>query len=292
MNILAVGLEDYLKRSLITNKITDFDKLDILEHDQFTGLNFVDNFEKYKNYNVLIVGIDKPLGALEYNFRMHYDILDNIIYIINNSNINKVIFLSSYGVYKIKESLPICEENELYAHDYLDSLFILYENMMRNACDLSNKKLVILRLFNVFSVFQNNKYIIQNIIWQLFSDNENLILGDSRRKRDFVYIEDFVNLLNIVIKKDFDKNFNVYNIGSGKSTSLREVVDIAKKVTGIDKKLIFNPEKIRSRYDFLDVRSDMTKVKSELGYESVYSLEDGLKKVIELYKFKEIMKNG
>lgn len=290
MKVLVIGIEKYICKSLMTNTIKEFDEIKILNSREFMDLSFIVTMEKYKDYDVLVIGIDKSLIGLQYDFKIQYEVLNNINYFINNnSNLKKIIFISSYGVYKYKENGSINENDELYTYDYLGSLFLLYENMFRNACDLNNKKLVILRLFNIFSVFQDNRYIVKNIMEQIFSGSENLVLGDSRKKRDYVYIKDFINLLNIVIKKDFDEKYNVYNVGSGKSTSIKELVDIVKKITGIDKNLIFNPEQIRSKYDFSDIKADMSKVKTELGYEALYSLEDGLREIVGLYKFKEII---
>lgn len=290
MKVLVIGIEKYICKSLMTNTIKEFDEIKILTSREFMNLSFIVTMEKYRDYDVIVIGIDKSLISLQYDFKIQYEILNNINYFINNnSNLKKVVFISSYGVYKYKENASINENDELYTYDYLGSLFLLYENMLRNACDLNNKKLVILRLFNIFSVFQDSRYIVKNVIEQIFNSSENLVLGDSRKKRDYVYIKDFINLLNIVIKKDFDEKYNVYNVGSGKSTSIKELVDIVKKITGIDKNLIFNPEKIRSKYDFSDIKADMSKVKTELGYEALYSLEDGLREIVGLYKFKEII---
>jgi UDP-glucose 4-epimerase len=104
--------------------------------------------------------------------------------------------------------------------------------------------------------------------------NETLsIFGDGENVRDYIYIEDCVNLsLEILLKNN--REFNLYNIGSGTGVSINEIVRIIKKVTG--KEFPTNYQPARS-CDLKRVVLDNSRVFSEVDNRKFVSLEDGIK---------------
>ena len=109
------------------------------------------------------------------------------------------------------------------------------------------------------------------------------ILGDGEQTRDFVYVEDVVsaNMLGLREKKAVGE---VFNISTGEATTINKLVRILREI--MDKtslKPIYKdprPGDIRHSY------ASIEKARRILGYEPMFSLEKGLKKLAEWYKVK------
>jgi nucleoside-diphosphate-sugar epimerase len=100
-----------------------------------------------------------------------------------------------------------------------------------------------------------------------------ICLNTSSIFRDFVFIDDVLHAWKLIIK---DKKYfnNVYNIGSGKKTLIK---DLIKEISSVlDKKIIIKVEK-GTPGDFLGCYANIGKIKNHLGYSPKYNLKQGLK---------------
>jgi len=73
-------------------------------------------------------------------------------------------------------------------------------------------------------------------------------------------------------------NHFVINVGSGKETSIRELVRLAMEVTGTNAEVIKNP---RTDVGVSRMRADLSLARDKLGYTPRFSLEDGLRLTLE-----------
>ena len=102
------------------------------------------------------------------------------------------------------------------------------------------------------------------------------IIGDVDRKtRDFVHVKDFIEGLLLIADKA--PKGKVFNIGSGKEVSMRELTRIISLVTG--RSAVLNVIS-RIREDTYRLVSDISKLKA-LGYAPKTSLVDGVKQLVE-----------
>ncbi|MBM7869452.1 nucleoside-diphosphate-sugar epimerase [Clostridium pascui] len=283
MKTLSVGLETYIKNNM--------DKLSLkycikhLTYNILMDLRFINNFNEFLYYDTLIISIDKTYMNYDFpDFKIYYEILNNIIYLIRKSKkLTKVIFISSYGVYAEKEDGLYNENDEIKPQDYVSSLFLTYENMISVACKETEKNLVVMRLFNVYGIYQKKNYIITSLIEQFLNEDDKIFIGDTRKKRDYIYIKDFIRFLDLIMDKEFGNVETIYNFGSGQSYSIKEVISILENITGIKKRLIFSPEKIRISADYDNVTVDNTKVKNEFNFHNEFDIYKGLEELVELY---------
>jgi len=185
------------------------------------------------------------------------------------------LFMSSY-VYGKPRYLPIDERHPVCAvNPYMGSKLV-GEEICRQLSKMMEIPLVILRGFNIYG---NNK-----IVGRLISDvidavrNQSpIIVNDPVPKRDYLYIKDFNSLvLKIVSEKDFQGG--TYNVGYGKSYSNREVAQIAGRLSG-NKRLIVFRSHPRTK-DILDCSVDVSLIKSTFSWTPMYSLEKGLSELI------------
>ncbi len=133
------------------------------------------------------------------------------------------------------------------------------------------------RFFNVYGPKQNPKSpysgVLSIIADCLSSGSPFNVFGDGEQTRDFVYIDDVVAALMLLIRSE-NTNGYVYNVATGISTDLNEVISIFEKVS--EKKLTVvhkDPRKGDIKYSVADV----TRL-SNLGYEAMVPITVGLRR--------------
>jgi len=103
--------------------------------------------------------------------------------------------------------------------------------------------------------------------------------GDGSSSRDYTYISDIVD--GVVRAIDRRHKYEVFNLGKGEGTSLKEFIDLVQKHVG--KKAIIRvlPDQPG---DVPYTCADVTKAYEYLGYKSMISFEDGIKRTADWYK--------
>ena len=141
---------------------------------------------------------------------------------------------------------------------------------------------VALRFFNVFGTRQalSNPYtgVLAIFASRLMNDNPPLIFEDGNQRRDFVSVYDVVQACRLALEVP-DAIGGAFNVGSGRSVTVREVADL---VSGILGKPI-EPD-ISGKYRVGDIRhcfADISRARAVLGYEPAVSLEDGMIELAE-----------
>ena len=103
---------------------------------------------------------------------------------------------------------------------------------------------------------------------------EIAVYGDGKQKRDFTFVGDTV--AGTMLASQAEPG-SVYNVGAGKTSSLNDVISTIESILGKKARIK------RSRNALGDVRdtsADISRIKSELGYEPATTLTDGLKKQV------------
>jgi nucleoside-diphosphate-sugar epimerase len=187
---------------------------------------------------------------------------------------SKVIFLSTY-VYGNPEYLPIDESHPINPLNPYTQSKIICEELCRAYYRDFSVPSVVLRLFNVYGPGQGPSFIIPSILAQL--EKPIIELKDSRPRRDFVYIDDVISAI-IASTEYVSIGFDIFNVGSGKSVSIKEVANIIKSLTGTKAVIRFNEQTRKG--EVLDTVADIRKINSVLNWKAEVSIEDGLKRLI------------
>lgn len=139
-----------------------------------------------------------------------------------------LIYLSTY-VYGPPHYLPVDEShpvspNNPYAHSKW-----MGEEICRFYANLFDMKMTILRPFNVFGPGQSESFLIPSIVGQWVRKKE-VIVQSLTPKRDFLFVEDFIEAC-VVASRQASVG-NVYNVGSGSSLSVNEVINCLEVIVG------------------------------------------------------------
>ena len=133
----------------------------------------------------------------------------------------------------------------------------------------------IVRFFNVYGPRQNpnSPYsgVLSLLVEKLKSNSVFKLFGDSLQTGDFVYVDDVVQAL-ILLMIEKHSVFEFYNVATGESTSLNEIIQTFKKISGTDFAIEYNDNRAG---DILDSVASIEKI-SEHGYEPQYDVLHGL----------------
>jgi len=188
----------------------------------------------------------------------------------------KLVFMSSY-MYGKPEFLPIPESAKLVAFNP----YALSKKMAEEACyfyaDYFNVKITILRPFNVYGPDQKGEFLIPSIIRQAL-DGKVIEVKVLEPKRDYIYIND---VINCIIKAMYlSENFTVFNVGTGKSYSVAELIAIIQEIMHINLPVHASGE---NRPDeVMDTRADISKASQLMGWFPEFTLYQGIADILTL----------
>ena len=96
-------------------------------------------------------------------------------------------------------------------------------------------------------------------------------------KRDYLHIEDFAELLNKIILSNFNK-FYTFNVGFGKSTSVKEIIMYFKI---INKKINFLELDKNNKESIIDCYADIEQTKNIFNWQPKITIEEGIGQLIK-----------
>ena len=226
-----------------------------------------------KNVHTSFYKINDPVE----NFDMTFKLLNQC----NKASIKKIYVASTCEIFGFQNKK--LSENEVfdpfspYAVTKVASEYLLNVYRKMN----SKMKITSLIFFNTYGPTEGVDAVIPNFVKNAIKKNKIVIEGSGQQARDFTYIEDTINVLEKIIFSK--KHYNKINIGSNKSA---KVLSIAKKLKKIFPKLKIIYDKKRPN----EIKNFICKnnlIKKEFKFKSTYSLNRGLKKVIDFYKQKK-----
>ena len=151
------------------------------------------------------------------------------------------------------------------------------EQMVLNVCRSIGIPAVVFRYQNVYGPGQSlkNPYtgILSIFSTQIKNGNDLNIFEDGLESRDFVFIDDVVNATILEIEKK-EANFEIFNVGNGKGTSVLEVAESLKKYYKSDIEI-----KVTGSYRVGDIRhnvADLSKIESTLGFHPKFDFQNGV----------------
>lgn len=157
-----------------------------------------------------------------------------------DSGVKKVVFASSAAVYGDSTDFPLSENTPLkFISPYALSKATgeMYCQLFADIYDLPT---VSLRYFNVFGARQdpNSQYasVIPNFITSMLDDKPPVIYGDGEQSRDFIYVK---HIVDANLKACQSRETGAFNIATGKSTTVNQLVDIINQVLGKDTEPIY-----------------------------------------------------
>ena len=187
---------------------------------------------------------------------------------------SKLIYVSSY-LYGEPIYLPVDEKHPISTFNPYSASKLESENLCHYYFNFFKTRSIIIRPFNVYGKGQSNEFLIPSIISQ--ADNGTIYLKDSSPKRDFIYVEDLVSAIIQAVKID-TIGHETFNIASGESYSVNEIVQMILQIIGGNNKVFYEKE-IRDN-EVSDTRGDNSKAGEFLNWNPKIPIYEGLKRTI------------
>lgn len=197
--------------------------------------------------------------------------LDNLCRAVVRNNVKKIIHVSAAAAYGEKEGKRYKETDVLNPTTTYGLSKKMAEEVLEYYYRTHDLDVVILRPPNIYGPGSDHG-VIANFTKSSKEEKCVTIFGDGKQKRDFLYVGDFIRAITKSINYR-PGGFEVFNVGSGRSYSILEVVSVIEKVLG--EKIKINTEKetgIATR----DVSVNIEKIKSKIKWRPKISLVDGL----------------
>lgn len=208
----------------------------------------------------------------------------NVLEACRKNDVKKVILASSAAVYGDEPTLPKTENSKLEPKSPYAESKIQNEKDARTYFEEYGLETVCLRYFNVFGKGQdpNSPYsgVISKFLDCAIRKKQPTIYGDGTQTRDFVFAKDVVNANFLAMEKK-GIGGEIFNIATGKETSLLELWKEIEEISGFKSKPEFAPER---EGDISRSVASIEKAKKMLGYEPEYSIREGLEKTLEWIK--------
>ena len=183
----------------------------------------------------------------------------------NISSIKKVFSFGSCWEYRKKSG--ICLENNLVKTDtfFNKSKFKIKINL-KNLCKKKSINFFWLRLFYVYGPYQRKKSLLPSLIYAIKNKKKNPV-NSIENTNDFIYVGDVCKLIYKLLTSKTAKG-GTYNIGSGKLTEVKRIVEIV--------------------YDFYNLKFDVKKIKYK---KSIYASIKKIKNIDKLFLPSDLKKS-
>lgn len=176
------------------------------------------------------------------------------------------------------EHRPTDETSKIHPSSIYGITKQVQEQMVLLSCKAIKIPVVAYRYQNVYGPGQSLKNPYTGIL-SIFSvnmiNNQPInIFEDGKESRDFVYIDDVVNATILGLEKE-EANYNIFNVGSGKKITIKQVVDILKTHYNSDSDI-----KITGNFRMGDIRhnyADISKISKLLGFTPEFHFEKSIK---------------
>lgn len=257
---------------------------DLNKKDFVSGLLLKNEFKgiiHFAGYISMAESMENPYIYFQNNFLAALNIIDEAA---KSRNPVPIIFSSTAGVYGNPIQVPIPENHPKNPTNPYGESKLMVEKALSWYRKIYNLSFINLRYFNAAGASLDGKmgenhdpetHIIPNAIKAAINKSEFILYGNDYKTDDGTCIRDYIHVLDLVEahvlaleKLQKDKGGFFYNAGTGKGYSNKDVIDMVKKVSGVDFKVKIAP---RRPGDAESLVADPTKINTELGFRPKYS---------------------
>jgi len=223
---------------------------------------------------------DFPRTAFDVNISGTFNVLEACV----KHNVEKLIYSSSASVYGDAVKVPMTESHPFNNKNFYGATKIAGEAMCTAYNDRYGLKVIGLRYMNVYGPGQDQHAVYSGVVPimlnKIDANEAPVINGDGSQAYDFIYVEDIASANLAAAKSDIKHGF--YNVGTEVQTSIKELCDTILRLKQSDLKVIYKPYSEDDARQLVQNRiGSAKKAEKELGFKYKYSLEDGLKKLIQ-----------
>ncbi len=264
--------------------LIDSGKVEYIEGD-VRYRDAVDKAMKDVDYVFHLAGVhiqrsaESPEECINYNITGSYNVFKSAL----DHNVKRVVFSSSSSVYGDPKTLPMREDSPIEPNEPYGASKWMCEKLLEYLAK-KGLKYNALRYFNVYGPRQAaHAYyttVVTAFVNRVLNNESPVIDGKGDQSMDFSHVSDVVRANLLAMKSDVEND--VFNVGTGISTSVADLAHILLKIVGSDVQPIF-----RDREVVCTKRQAYTKKAEDLlGFKAKMKVEDGLREFVNEIKEK------
>lgn len=209
----------------------------------------------------------------------------NLLKVMRNVGIDKIIFSSSCATYGIPERIPIPENHPQSPINPYGHTKLMIETILKDYAAAYGLKYVILRYFNAAGAdpqleigesHNPETHLIPSVLDAAIGRRQcveifgcNYATPDGSCIRDYIHVNDIADAHLIALKYLLDDGKSeIYNLGNGNGFSVKEVIETASKITGFDSNCV---EKRKRNGDPPILIGCSDKIKKRLGWKPKFN---------------------
>lgn len=302
--IVITGGAGYIGSNLCFRLIEQKHSITVI--DNFTGNNTFPKFKEieYINLNIansenvdvlskVLQSIDNPIIVHLAGFKSvggsissaktyrdnNLEATKNLLKAMDISKIQDLIFSSTAAVYGNKNSF-VNEKSPTFPISKYGEIKLSEENLIEDYVKKSSKHALIFRFFNVIGSLRSDlmEFSGENIMPKLLdcvrNDKRFNIYGDDYPTKDGTCVRDYLDMADLVdafligLEKVHEEQCRIINLGSGRGTSIHEIINEVKLFAPID---IYSANKREG--DISEIVADISLAQSLFGWKPKQNLK-------------------
>ena len=246
-----------------------------------------DVFKKGKfdvvNHHAAQIDVRKSIADPAFDAKVNVLGLLNILEACRETKVKKIIFSASGGTYYGECSKPAPETNAPEPASAYGITKLAGESYIKMYGALHGLKYTVFRYGNVYGPRQDphgEAGVVAIFSQGMLKEKPLFIFGDGGQERDYVFVKDVVKANVRALR--FGHN-NVFNIGTGKATSVNKLFGHIQKVTGYENPAILKPARPGElQRSVLSIK----KAEKEFSWKPGHSLQEGLRETVKYFRKK------
>jgi UDP-glucose 4-epimerase len=206
----------------------------------------------------------------------------NVLTAARDKAVKRVVFASSAAVYGNNPELPKREDMKPEPESPYGLAKVASEHYLYVFAKLYGLETVGLRFFNIYGPRQDPDSLYSGVISRfvktILEGNPPAVFGDGKQTRDFVFVDDVVQACILAMHSTGVGNGDVFNIGSGFQTSLIDLLEVLKELTGKSFDIEFHEPRAG---DLKHSCADITLARQKLLFSPRHDIRTGLKKLLD-----------
>jgi len=266
-------LESFLKEEFTGYRIIGKD-LPSLDLTKFSDVLMLRELLDSNTIIVMCSAIKKELGDNVENFLKNVLMVSNLSRLLMECNIKQFIFFSSAAVYgEETHNMDITEETPILPTSYYGIAKYTCEILLRKIQFQRKFKLVIIRPPVIYGPGDQFQYGPSGFIKAALNEAKIVLWGDGNEKREFVFVDDIVQVVAKIILSQYE---GVVNVATGKSHTFIEIIGTLS--SAIERIVEYSSkERTRKKVDHYFNNKKLLKLFPEIKFTE---LEVGMKKII------------
>jgi UDP-glucose 4-epimerase len=223
---------------------------------------------------------DFPRTAFDVNIAGTFNVLEACI----KHKVKRLIYSSSASVYGDAINVPMREDHPFNNKNFYGATKIAGEAMCTAYNDRYGLEVIGLRYMNVYGPGQDQHAVYSGVVPLVLNkidrNEQPIVNGDGSQAYDFIYVEDIARC-NIAAAKS-NISLGYYNVGTEIQTTIKKLCETMLKLKKSDLTIKYIPYNDDDARQLVQNRiGSREKAEKELGFKYKYSLENGLKRLIE-----------